>query len=85
MILFTNDLHLKIYVISLFLAAEGIQKVNDGVEGVFGAIAGARIPNNIISVCVSVGGKILMLLLRIISKVLILLMCLVCMAAKYLY
>ena len=34
MILFTNDLHLKIYVISLFLAAEGIQKVNDGVEGI---------------------------------------------------
>ena len=35
------------------------------------------------SVCVSVGGKILMLLLRIISIVLVLLMCLVCMAAKH--
>ena len=32
----------------------GIQKVNDGVEGVFGAIAGARIPNNIIMQCLCV-------------------------------
>ena len=59
------------------------QKVDDGVEGVFGALAGAGIQNNIMGVCVSVGGKILMLLLRIISIVLILLMCLVCMAAKH--